>query len=315
MRRRTLRSAARALAALGITASSTASAQVQELSADSMSGETFRQLSHVISWSGVAVSAVVILVAWAITRFARRAVERLSEQFADRRLTLHKALTVLQFTIYLVVAVLVLKLSLRLDDRLIALIGGTIAVGVGLAIKDLVASLIAGVLIMADRPFQVGDRVQFEGHYGDITAIGLRSVRMVTLDDNVVTIPNNKFLSGITSSGNYGALDMQVATDFLIGVDQDVALAEQIVREAAVSSRHVHLPKPVVVLIAPQVVGSYLAIQLRLKAYVLDTKYEKAFTTDVNRRVLTAFRAAGVLPPAQLHRTLPESVALELSAE
>ena len=73
-------------------------------------------------------------------------------------------------------------------------------------------------------------------------------------DDNTVTIPNNKFLTDITSCGNYGALDMQVVMDFHIGVDQNVEEAQRIVQEAGVSSRYVYLPKPVVVLVSQQIV-------------------------------------------------------------
>ena len=156
-----------------------------------------------------------------------------------------------------------------------------------------------------DRPFQVGDRVSFGGQYGDITVIGIRSVRMVTLDDNVVTIPNNKFLTDITSCGNYGALDMQVVIDFHIGVDQDVHTAQRIVREAGVSSRYIFLPKPVVVLVSQEIIENYIAMRVRLKAYVLDTQYEKAFVSDVTLRVLEAFRQQGIQPPAILHRTRP----------
>lgn len=133
-------------------------------------------------------------------------------------------------------------LSFRVDDRVLALIGGTIAVSVGFALKDLTASFIAGLTVMIDRPFQVGDRVTFEGHYGDIIAIGLRSVRMQTLNDDIITIPNNKFLNEVTVSGNYGGLDMQVVIPFYIGMDQDINKARDIIQEAASSSRYIHLP-------------------------------------------------------------------------
>ena len=73
-------------------------------------------------------------------------------------------------------------------------------------------------MIMADRPFQVGDRVSFGGQYGDVTAIGLRSVRVRTLDDSVVTIPNNLFLTDVTTCGNYGVLHMQLHVDLYIGI-------------------------------------------------------------------------------------------------
>lgn len=42
--------------------------------------------------------------------------------------------------------------------------GGSIAVAVGLSLKDLAASVVAGLILLFDRPFQVGDRVTFWGH-------------------------------------------------------------------------------------------------------------------------------------------------------
>lgn len=44
----------------------------------------------------------------------------------------------------------------------------------------------AGVLILINEPFQVGDRIRFGDYYGEVREIGLRSVRLVTLDDDLV---------------------------------------------------------------------------------------------------------------------------------
>ncbi len=267
-------------------------------------------IASMVRWSGVLTSLLVIVGAALALRFLRKTVEKLSARFASRRLTLQKIATFLQFAVYIATGTAVISLSLRLDATALTLIGGTVAVSVGFAIKDLVASFIAGITIMIDRPFQVGDRVMFGGEYGDITAIGLRSVRLQTLDDNTVTIPNNKFLNDMTSCGNYGALDMQVVMDFHIGADQDPLRAREIVSEAGLSSRYVYLPKPIVVLVTQVVLGATVAIRLRLKAYVLDTKYEKAFETDVHLRVLEAFRAQGIAPPAILHRRVGEPASM-----
>ena len=106
----------------------------------------------------------------------------------------------------------------------------------GFAFKDLVASLVAGVTIMVDRPFQVGDRISFGGFYGEVQEMGIRSVKLVTLDDNLVTIPNNRFLTDAVSCANAGALDMMVQLDFFIGVDQDVPQARRLVIEAITSA-------------------------------------------------------------------------------
>ncbi len=274
-------------------------------------GEVVGQLGKIIRWTGVFPSFLLIVGTFFVLRFISSTVDRLGNQFANQRMLFQKIATILQFIIYIAVAVSVIALSVQLDDKVITLIGGTFALAVGFAIRDLVASFIAGIMVMIDRPFQVGDRVSFGGQYGDITAIGLRSVRMQTLDDNTITIPNNKFLTDIVSSGNYGALDMQVVMDFFVGMDQDIPRAREIVSEAALSSRYVHLPKPVVVLVNQIMQENMISIRFRLKAYVLDTRYEKAFETDVNLRVMQAFREVGIQPPAILHRTLdyqPSSV-------
>lgn len=277
------------------------------LSANNLTPDTegITEFAKLIRWSGVITSVFVVFIAWFILRFVHRLVEQISEQFVQRRLLLQKLETIFQFTVYILTALLVFNLCLRIDERVLALIGGTFAVSVGFAMKDLVASFIAGVMIMVDRPFQVGDRVAFDGQYGDIIAIGLRSVRMRTLNDDIVAIPNNKFLSETTVSGNFGVLDMHVGMDFYIGLDQDVELARNIISEAAASSRYTHLPKPITVLVKQTVVENYLAIHLRLKSYVLDTRYEKLFETDVNLRVIKEFRAADIQPPAVIHRNLP----------
>lgn len=261
------------------------------------------EMTRLVRWSGVATSVVLMVGVVVAMRFLHDTVTSLSKRFPNRRLLLQQFATIAQFLIYIITGVSVVALSFRITDSVLTVIGGTVAVSVGFAIKDVVASFIAGIMIMIDRPFQVGDRVSFGGQYGDITAIGLRSVRLQTLDDNTVTIPNNKFLNEITSNGNYGALDMQVVMDFYVGPDQDIRLAQELVTEAAVSSRFAFLEKPVVVLVNQMILEHHVAVRLRLKAYVLDTQYEKAFETDINLRVMDAFATDAIAPPAVLHRT------------
>jgi small-conductance mechanosensitive channel len=255
------------------------------------------QFGSFIRWAGVVTSLAIIAGAWVLLRLLKSFVSGFSVQFASRRLAMQKIATVAQFLIFIITVVIVIALSFRIDKTVLTLIGGTAAVAIGFAMKDIVASFIAGIIIIMDRPFQVGDRVSFDGFYGDITAIGLRSVRLQTLDDNTITIPNSKFLSDITSSGNYGALDMQVVIDFHVGVDQDLERARTIVTEAALSSRYVYLAKPVVVLVTQEIIQSLVTVRLRLKAYVLDTQHEKAFETDITLRCLRAMHAANITTP------------------
>lgn len=95
--------------------------------------------------------------------------------------------------------------------------------------------------------------------------------------------------------------------DFFVGVDQDVALAERLVGEALTSCRYACTKEPWIVLVNQSLQDHVMAVRLRAKAYVLDVqyeKYEKAFESEVTRRVMAAFREHHVLPPALLHREL-----------
>jgi small-conductance mechanosensitive channel len=259
--------------------------------------ESLQQFASLIRWSGVFFSMVIVFATWLLLRFIDSVVENVSNQFVQYRMVLQKAQSFFQFFMYVSSGLIVFMISFRINDHILALIGGTLAVSVGFALKDLAASFIAGLTVMIDRPFQVGDRVTFEGNYGDITTIGLRSVRMRTLNDDIITIPNNKFLNEVVVSGNYGALDMQVVIPFFVGLDQDINLARTLIQEAASSSRYIHLPKPVVVLVKQTITDNYLAIQLTCKAYVVDTAYEKLFETDITLRVMEEFQKHGIAAP------------------
>ena len=263
-------------------------------------------LAGFIRWGGVALSVLVVLAAVVALRLVSGLAEGLGERFTSQRLLIQKLESITRFAVYVVTAAVSVGLSVRLDSTALTVIGGALAFAVGFAMRDLVAAFIAGITIMFDRPFQVGDRVEYGGQYGDIIKIGLRSVQMNTLDHNIVTIPNNKVLTDVTSSGNYGELEMQVPMTFYVGIDQDVSRAREIVREACLTSGYVFLGRDVPVLTKQLLVQNYVAFEIKARPYVLDTKYEKAFETDVHLRVTEGFRKAGILPPAILHRDASE---------
>ncbi len=254
--------------------------------------------------AGIIPALLSLLITAIAVSFISNAADQLGDRFTERRLTVHQATTMLRFFVWFSGILIAVLFAFNLSKEAWLAVGGTIAVSVGFAMKDLTASLVAGIIILFDRPFQVGDRVSFAGYYGEISRIGLRSVRLVTLDDNQITIPSNKFLTEAVSSGNSGALDMLVQIDFFIGIDQDLNEARTVVRDALITSRYSYIDKPWTIVVSQVVHQNYFAIRLRAKVYVLDVKYEKALETDVTERALAGFRDRGVLPPAVLHRDI-----------
>ncbi len=262
------------------------------------------QIMSFVRVGGLVPALIVIATTVVLVRLSHGLVENLGQRFTERRMVLQQVSTVFSFAMYFAGITVALLLCFQLTEQMMLALGGTIAVALGFALKDLTASIVAGLTILFDRPFQVGDRVSFDGYYGEITRIGLRSVQMITLDDNLVTIPNSKLQTDVVASANAGALDMMVQMDFFIGVDQDLDRAKAIVRDAVTSSRYTYLGKPWTVLVRSVIEEGYVALRLRAKVYVLDTQYEKALESDVTERVLRAFRDDGIGPPAILHRTV-----------
>ena len=247
---------------------------------------------ELFSFTKLFVAAVLIALGFLTSRIVRKGLDRLGEGNAKRRLLMKKVTSFARLAIFSLTAYLVIMTFFDAEEDRTALLGlgGTIAVALGFAMKDISSSLMAGILILLDQPFQVGDRVKFGDTYGEVTEIGLRAVRIVTLDDNEVSIPNNKFLTEAVASANAGELDMMVVMDFYIALTEDFELAKRIIYEACTTSKYVFLEKPVRVEIAEEVKNVAFCTQLRCKAYVIDTRYEKAFVTDVTERVKRAFR-------------------------
>lgn len=240
---------------------------------------------------------VAIALAIVATRASSTFLNRLGERFTSYRLLVKQVSAVVKFTILVGTAVLVVTSVIHLTDQAVLALGGSVAVAVGFAIKDLLAALMAGIILLFDRPFVVGDRVKFGDTYGEVVEIGLRTVRIVTLDDDLVSIPNNLFLSRAVACANAGALDQMCVFKFSIGPREDFELAKRLVYEAVATSRFVYLRKPVVVHVREGVVDistERFGITITGKGYVLDGRFEVAFGTDVTERVMRAFRAAGI---------------------
>lgn len=240
---------------------------------------------------------ICLFALWALNWCIRYCMVHLMARFPSRRFTIMQLGTLLSFTVYILGGAGVVVGVLQPPQEFLLAIGGSAAVAMGFALKDIAASLVSGMILLFDRPFHVGDRVTFDGVYGEIITITLRTVRLQTLDDNIVTIPNSRFITDVVASGNLGAMDMMVVTDFHLALDADIKEAEDIVRQVIVTSRFAYLKKPVAFAIEEVQIAERLAIRLRAKAYVLDVTYEKPFQSDITTRASVLFRERGVRRP------------------
>ena len=250
-----------------------------------------------INLSGLIPAILILFLTYILLRFSKSVLEDFGEKHTKYRLLFKQISVFTQFIGLLAGLFLALGRVLEIDQSGLQFFIGLVAFGVSWASKDLVASLMAGIILLFDNPFQVGDRISFQGYYGEVVEIGLRSVRVVDLDDNLISIPNNQFLQGAVSCANAGNLDQMCVFRFFIGCNEDFSLAERIIHEGVSASRYVFWKKPIVVHMKEGSVpngAERFAIILTAKAYVIDGRFESAFASDVHRRVKNAFRNVGI---------------------
>lgn len=247
-------------------------------------------------FSRLTLSLSVLVLSFIVAKSCKILSGRLSRIFPDFRLRIEQITTIINFI--LVIGSIALAIFLLFRSREAALaIGGSIGLAFAIGAKDVAASLLSGLIVMFDRSFRVGDRVKFGDIYGDVLAIGVRSTRIRTLDDSIVTVPNSQFMNSPVTSANAGALDMQVEVELFVSPTSDLQLVEKLVREAAIASRCVFLEKPVIVLFKDQIAEQMFFTRVLLKAYVLDVSYEKRFESEVTERVHLAFAQHQIAGP------------------
>ena len=270
--------------------------------------DTTANLLHFVVWDRLPFAIGVIVVAFIGGRLAAQSLDALGERIARRRLFFKQVSAVTRFVVLIGATVVVASSLFVFSSEALLAVGGSAAVAIGFAFKDVVASLMAGLILLFDRPFQVGDRISFDGTYGEVVEIGLRTVRVQTLDDNLVSIPNHRFLNDTVSSANSGQLHQMCVFPFWVGCTENVPAAKRIVYEATASSRYVHIDQPITVSVRKGPVpngAERFAIELKVKAYVFDGRYETAFATDVTERVRTAFRERGIRTAGELEWSSP----------
>lgn len=172
----------------------------------------------------------------------------------------------------------------------------SIGVAVGFAAQDLVKNFFGGLVVMFDRPFQVGDKIEAGGQYGEVIEIGIRSTKIVTPDDSMITIPNSEFMSSFVSNSNSGENNCQVVAEIYLPLNIDTEQVRKIATEAAQISKYIYLKKPIAVLFFNEIHLDKSVYKMRLKAYVSDLSKEFAFKSEMTEIVVKTLIEEGILP-------------------
>lgn len=244
---------------------------------------------------GIALSLLVILVFHFLIRALIWVLETLAERSTARRLSFKWLIPITRMVFWAIAVFLIVNNIFQVDAQGLIAAGAALGVGIAVAAQDVLKNVLGGLTVVFDQPFQVGDKISVGGTYGEVVSIGLRSTRIVTADDDMVSIPNAKLVEEQVANSNAGQLNCQVATNLYLPGRVDERLAKKIAFEAAVTSRYVFLNKPIVVLVQDDFRTTFVT-RIKVRAYVLDPRFEFVFQSDVTERARDGFRKAGLMP-------------------
>ncbi|MDZ7715795.1 MAG: mechanosensitive ion channel [Balneolaceae bacterium] len=272
----------------------TASSNSGSLEEDSTIGK-ISEITELITSGVIFLTIFILLVAYFLNRFVVRILDNLSEKASKYRLTIKRLVPITRIAIWSISLYVIIAGVIDPPFETIITVLASIGIAVGFASQDILKNVFGGLIIILDRPFQVGDKIEVGDYYGEVKQIGLRSSRIVTPDDSMVTIPNGDLMTKAVSNANSSALDCQVVTEIFLPVHVDIEKVKRIAYKAAVSSRYVYLQKPVVVIATNEIHERKFVIKLKVKAYVLDIRYEFPFQSDMTELIWKELNERNIL--------------------
>lgn len=258
------------------------------------------QLRELISFSKVFNALLLLIITYFLNKYITLILENLSEKATNYRLFIKRLTPISRIVIWSVALYIVIAGILAPPFETIITIAASIGIAVGFASQDILRNIFGGIMIILDRPFQVGDKIQVGDHYGEVLSIGLRSSRVVTPDDSVVSLPNGELMNRAVSNTNSSALDCQVVAEIFLPATADVSTVKEIAYKSVYSSSFTYLNKPVVVIVLNEIHNSRYVMKLRVKAYVVDIRYEFMFKSDMTEMILQECNRQGIIPDGPL---------------
>jgi small-conductance mechanosensitive channel len=209
--------------------------------------------------------------------------------------SLQYAIAQIVSNIVLVVGVFIVLDNAGIHLGTLTVFAGAVGVGIGFGLQNIASNFISGLVILAERPITIGDRVEVAGVAGQVQQIRARSTVILTNDNITMIVPNTKFIDSPVTNWTYG--DPRVRFRIPIGVaySSDLEKVRNALLEVAREDSHV-LPQPEPTVFLETFGGS--SINLELVVWSKEMSYRpRRFRSDLNFAIAQKLREAGIEIP------------------
>ena len=241
---------------------------------------------------GATVGVLVLLIGWIIAGRTARTVQRACERSGKIDATLTPLFSKVARLSVLVITIIVALDEAGIDTTSLVAFLGAMGVAIGLALKDTIADLAAGIVLVVLRPVSVGDAADIGGILGTVEGIDLFQTRVRTFDGVPIVVPNSKIRSGAIHNFTRAS---QRRIDLSIGIAYEASIqrATEVITEVlGADSRILGDPEP---MIAVEALGDS-SVNLLVRFWVPAADLFPA-KFDTTRGIKQALDAAGIEIP------------------
>ena len=144
----------------------------------------------------------------------------------------------------------------------LATIGAAATLAIGFALQEVLRNFVAGVFIFTDRPFRIGDWIEWDGNSGIVEDISFRVTRVRTFDNELLTVPNSQLTESVVKNPVDGE-KLRLTFVFGIGYDDAIDAATEIIVEEAEAHPDI-LADPAPSVRLTELADSYVGLQSRI---------------------------------------------------
>ena len=126
---------------------------------------------------------------------------------------------------------------------------GALGVGIGLGLQNIVYNLVSGVILIFEKPMQIGDYIEVADKQGRVQNIGIRASKLVTPDGSEIIVPNGDILSSHMVNWTRSNNNRRTKLSFGIEPSSELETAKSVILEELKASPHVIPERPVEILV------------------------------------------------------------------
>jgi MscS family membrane protein len=243
----------------------------------------------------ILATLIILLVGFYLIKLITRILIFFDKRSPQRRIPFKGLVPIIKLLGLSIIIYFILTLLIQKPSDILIGIFVFVGIAIGLASQDILKNIFGGIMLLIDQPFRVGDKIKVGDYYGEVIAIGLRFTRIVTDNDSVVYIPNSDIMNQPVANSNSGEPNCQVVAEVFLPIDIDTVAVREIALEVAKISKYVYLNKPISVLFFNEVRERKSYLKMRLKAYVMDIKYEFEFKSEMTELIIRELINEGIL--------------------